>query len=278
MAAAEQGLKSILLGTETLADQGTAAERNVYPRRVEQALGIVYRCLGDYDYLIEAFAEADYQESNARDAWAALLEKVREMDAGGVDNLKEQLWSFDYVVGTPMTDHIQQMKDVVERLRAVSGNVEPSDSDFAAALLKSVANIDSYRPLRKVLKLKRNVSSTEVANELEVQAREDDIYDRKMSVESNFVRTKTHTSNVRQSDVQSKRVCYICQEKGHVARHCEVFAEAKLLMKQRRSGQNTALGLAQANMVEDLQDVKSEHGSPRSERSMSQFFSDDEDF
>jgi hypothetical protein len=83
MAAAEQGLKSILLGTETLADQGTAAERNVYPRRVEQALGIVYRCLGDYDYLIEAFAEADYQESNARDAWAALLEKVREMDAGG---------------------------------------------------------------------------------------------------------------------------------------------------------------------------------------------------
>ena len=142
MAAAEQGLKSILLGTETLADQGTAAERNVYPRRVEQALGIVYRCLGDYDYLIEAFAEADYQESNARDAWGALLEKVREMDAGGVDNLKEQLWSFDYVVGTPMTDHIQQMKNVVERLRAVSGNVEPSDSDFAAALLKSVANID----------------------------------------------------------------------------------------------------------------------------------------
>ena len=197
---------------------------------------------------------------------------------GGVDNLKEQLWSFDYVVGTPMTDHIQQMKNVVERLRAVSGNVEPSDSDFAAALLKSVANIDSYQPLRKVLKLKRNVSSTEFANELEVQAREDDIYDRKMSVESNFVQTNTHTSNVRQSDVQSKRVCYICQEKDHVARHCEVFAEAKLLMKQRRSGQDTALGLAQANMVEDLQDLKSEHGSPRSERSMSQFFSDDEDF
>ena len=63
-----------------------------------------------------------------------------------------------------------------------------------------------------------------------------------------------------------------------MARHCEVFAEAKLLMKQRRSGQDTALGLAQANMVEDLQDLKSEHGSPRSERSMSQFFSDDEDF
>ena len=74
------------------------------------------------------------------------------------------------------------MKNLVSRLRAASGNAESSDKDFAAALLKSVSRLESYRSVRKVLKLKRNATAAEVIRELEIQAKEDVVFDRKWNL------------------------------------------------------------------------------------------------